>query len=80
MPVLWRQASLPFDVRKLAALLRPMGISALDLRRRGLAGDVDTLRRRLLPSRRDLVPGGPAVTVIMTRRHDQAWAFVCTSR
>ncbi|ADP83996.1 THUMP-like domain-containing protein [Pseudofrankia inefficax] len=74
------ETSLPFDVRRLAALLRTMGISALDLRRRGLAGDVDTLRRRLLPGRRELVPGGPAVTVVMTRHHDQPWAFVCTSR
>jgi hypothetical protein len=74
------ETSLPFDVRRLAAQLRAMGISALDLRRRGLAGDVDTLRRRLLPDRRELVPGGPAVTVVMTRHHDQPWAFVCTNR
>ncbi|ONH23649.1 class I SAM-dependent methyltransferase [Pseudofrankia asymbiotica] len=73
------EASLPFDVRRLAALLRGMGIGALDLRRRGLAGDVDTLRRRLLPGRRDLVAGGPAVTVVMTRHHDRPWALVCTA-
>jgi hypothetical protein len=72
------EASLPFEVRKLAALLRGMGISALELRRRGLAGDVDTLRRRLLPARRDLVAGGPAVTVVMTRHDDRPWALVCT--
>jgi len=71
------EASLPFDVRRLATLLRGMGISALDLRRRGLAGDVDTLRRRLLPARRDLVAGGPAVTLVMTRRDDSPWALVC---
>jgi hypothetical protein len=73
------EASLPFDVRRLAQLLRPMGIGGLDLRRRGLAGDVEALRRRLLPARRDLVPGGPAVTVVMTRRRGQPWALVCTS-
>jgi hypothetical protein len=72
-------ASLPFDVRRVAAVLRPMGIGALELRRRGLAGDVDALRRRLLPARRDLVPGGPAVTVMMTRHHDRPWALVCTA-
>ncbi|MBX6388310.1 MAG: class I SAM-dependent methyltransferase [Frankia sp.] len=71
------EASLPFDTRRVAAVLRGMGISALDLRRRGLAGDVETLRRRLLPARRDLVPGGPAVTVVMTRYRDRPWAFVC---
>nr|WP_238430036.1 class I SAM-dependent methyltransferase [Frankia nepalensis] len=74
------EASLPFDVRRLAALLRPMGIGALELRRRGLAGDVDTLRRRLLPARRDLVPGGPAITVIMTRHRDRPWALVCVAQ
>ena len=73
------EASLPFDVRRLAALLRPIGISALDLRRRGLAGDVDTLRRRLLPARRDLVSTGPAVTVVMTRRAERPWAFICVA-
>nr|WP_157845297.1 class I SAM-dependent methyltransferase [Pseudofrankia saprophytica] len=73
------EASLPFDVRRLTVLLRGMGIGALDLRRRGLAGDVDALRRRLLPARRDLVAGGPAVTVVMTRHHDRPWAFVCTA-
>nr|MDT0667733.1 SAM-dependent methyltransferase [Micromonospora sp. DSM 115978] len=31
--------SVPFDVRRLAALLRSYGRSAVDLRRRGLAGD-----------------------------------------
>jgi hypothetical protein len=71
------EASVPFDVRRLAALLGTMGIGALDLRRRGLAGDVDTLRRRLLPARRDLVPGGPAVTVMMTRYSGRPWALVC---
>ncbi|MCK9874502.1 class I SAM-dependent methyltransferase [Frankia sp. Ag45/Mut15] len=70
-------ADLPFDVRRLGALLRTRGIGSLEIRRRGLAGDVDALRRRLLPRRRDLVPGGPAVTVMMTRLRDQPWALVC---
>jgi len=67
----------PFDVRRLAADLRTRGIGSLDIRRRGLAGDVDTLRRRLLPRRRDLLPGGPAVTVVMTRLRDEPWALIC---
>nr|WP_308204561.1 class I SAM-dependent methyltransferase [Frankia sp. R82] len=70
-------ADLPFDVRRLSALLRSRGIGSLEIRRRGLAGDVDALRRRLLPRRRDLVPGGPAVTVMMTRLRDEPWALVC---
>ncbi|CAJ60024.1 MULTISPECIES: class I SAM-dependent methyltransferase [Frankia] len=72
-------ASLPFDVRRLAAELRGRGIGALEIRRRGLAGDVDELRRRLLPRRRDLVAGGPAITLVMTRVRDEPWAFLCTN-
>jgi hypothetical protein len=72
------QASLPFDVRRLRELLRARGAGSVELRRRGLAGDVDALRRRLAPHRSDLTPGGPAMTVVMTRVHDRPWAFVCT--
>ncbi|MCK9895058.1 class I SAM-dependent methyltransferase [Frankia sp. AgB32] len=72
-------AELPFDVRRLTAALRVRGIGSLEIRRRGLAGDVETLRRRLLPRRRDLVPGGPAVTVVMTRMRGEPWALLCTT-
>ncbi|WP_261575533.1 class I SAM-dependent methyltransferase, partial [Frankia gtarii] len=71
-------ASLPFDVRRLVGELRGRGIGSLEIRRRGLAGDVDELRRRLLPRRRDLVAGGPAITLVMTRMRDEPWAFLCT--
>ncbi len=72
-------AEMPFDVRRLTAALRVRGIGSLEIRRRGLAGDVETLRRRLLPRRRDLVPGGPAVTVVMTRMRGEPWALLCTT-
>ncbi|WP_462186010.1 THUMP-like domain-containing protein, partial [Frankia sp. CcWB2] len=72
------EAELPFDVRRIADLLRSREIGSLDVRRRGLAGDVEEIRRRLLPRRRDLIPGGPAVTVVMTRLRGAPWAFVCT--
>jgi hypothetical protein len=72
-------ASLPFDVRRLAVELRGRGIGSLEIRRRGLAGDVDELRRRLLPRRRDLVAGGPAITLVMTRLRDAPWALLCTN-
>lgn len=65
--------SLPFDVRALARLLRSCDVGALDIRRRGLAGDVDAIRRRLLPR----TGGGRAVVVVMTRKRDRPWAFVC---
>ncbi|MGF7236418.1 MAG: class I SAM-dependent methyltransferase [Frankia sp.] len=71
----------PFEVRELARRLAAEGVTALDLRRRGLAGDVDALRRRLLPARgRRAVPvGAPGRTavVVMTRLLDRPWAFVC---
>ncbi len=71
-------ASLPFDVRRLVGELRGRRIGSLEIRRRGLAGDVEELRRRLLPRRRDLVAGGPAITLVMTRLRDEPWAFLCT--
>ena len=66
------EASLPFGVKPLAAELRRLDIGAIDLRRRGLAGDVDELRRRLRPS------GTRRATVVLTRVVDKPWAFICT--
>jgi hypothetical protein len=64
--------SLPWDVRTLRATLRALGVGSVDLRRRGLAGDVDAIRRQL---RLD----GPAHAVVaMTRVRDQPWAIVCS--
>ncbi|KPM51484.1 hypothetical protein ACG83_35910 [Frankia sp. R43] len=76
--VLRVEAEMAFDVRRVAAAVRAAGIGALDVRRRGLAGDVESIRRRLLPARRQLVPGGPTMTVIMTRVRDEPWAILCT--
>ncbi|MCK9902605.1 class I SAM-dependent methyltransferase [Frankia sp. Cpl3] len=76
--VLRVEAEMAFDVRRVAAAVRAAGVSALDVRRRGLAGDVDAIRRRLLPARRHLVPHGPAMTVLMTRVRDAPWAILCT--
>jgi hypothetical protein len=44
----------------------------VDIRRRGLAGDVDDLRRRLR------LDGEHRATVILTRVLDQPWALVCS--
>ncbi|CUU60043.1 hypothetical protein Ga0074812_13473 [Parafrankia irregularis] len=76
--VLRVEAEMAFDIRRVASAVRGAGISALDVRRRGLAGDVESIRRRLLPARRQLVPGGPTMTVIMTRVRDEPWAILCT--
>ncbi len=71
----------PFEVRELARRLAAEGVTALDLRRRGLAGDVEAIRRRLLPARgrRSAPGGGPGRTavVVMTRVLDRPWAFIC---
>jgi hypothetical protein len=65
------EASLPFALKPLAAELRRLDIGAIDIRRRGLAGDVDHLRRRLRPT------GSRQATVILTRVINKPWAFIC---
>jgi hypothetical protein len=63
--------SAPWREKELAARLRGLGIGSVDIRRRGLAGDVDVLRRRLK------LPPGRAATLVMTRVADQPWALIC---
>ena len=65
------EASLPFSVKALRAELRRLDIGAIDIRRRGLAGDVEDLRRRLSAT------GSRRATVVLTRVNDKPWAFVC---
>jgi hypothetical protein len=65
------EASLPYAVKRLAAELRRLDVGVVDFRRRGLAGDVDTLRRRLRPS------GSRRATVMLTRVGDVPWTLVC---
>lgn len=66
------EASLPFSVKALAAELRRLDVGTVDIRRRGLAGDVDELRRRLRPS------GSRRATVMLTRVVNKPWTLVCT--
>ncbi len=65
-------ASLPWNHRAVAARLRELGIGAVDIRRRGLAGDVDQVRRQLKLS------GPGRATLVMTRSAGRPWALVCT--
>ena len=60
----WRQRSLP-------AWLCALDGGAVDIRRRGLAGDVAELRRALRLS------GSRRVTLVMTRVQDRPWGLVC---
>jgi SAM-dependent methyltransferase len=61
----------PWRQRQLPARLRALGVGAVDIRRRGLAGDVGELRRRLKLS------GPRRATLVMTRVNDQPWGLVC---
>jgi len=63
--------SAPWDQRGLPARLRALDIGAADIRRRGLAGDVESLHRRLRLS------GSRRATVVMTRVSDRPWGLVC---
>jgi uncharacterized membrane protein YgcG len=61
----------PWREKDLAARLRGLDIGALDIRRRGLAGDVDVLRRKLRTT------GSRPATLVMTRVNDRPWALIC---
>jgi len=63
--------SAPWDQRRLPAKLRALDIGAADIRRRGLAGDVAGLHRRLRLS------GSRRATVVMTRVRGRPWGLVC---
>ena len=63
--------SAPWDQRRLPAKLRALDIGAVDIRRRGLAGDVAGLHRQLRLS------GSQRATVVMTRVRDRPWGLVC---
>ena len=64
-------ASLPFRLKDIAVEIRAHSIGALDVRRRGLAGDVDDIRRRL-------PLGGPLrATLMLTRVSERPWAMLC---
>jgi THUMP domain-like/RNA cap guanine-N2 methyltransferase len=61
----------PWNQKQLPARLRDLGIGALDIRRRGLAGDVGQLHRQLK------LTGSRRATLVMTRVRNQPWALVC---
>lgn len=64
--------SAPWNERHFARRLRALGIGAVDLRRRGLAGDIDQIHRRLK------LQGDRRATVVMTRVQDLPWGLICT--
>jgi hypothetical protein len=64
--------SAPWHEKRFAGRLRDLGIGAVDIRRRGLAGDVDQIRRRLK------LAGAQRATLVITRVNDKPWGIICT--
>jgi SAM-dependent methyltransferase len=64
--------SMPWNEKQAARRLRELGIGAADIRRRGLAGDVELIRRRLG------LRGDGSATIVLTRREDRPWGLICT--
>jgi hypothetical protein len=64
-------ASQPWREREVAAKLRELGVGAADIRRRGLAGDVQQIHRRLALS------GDKTAVIVLTRRNDRPWSLIC---
>jgi SAM-dependent methyltransferase len=61
----------PWNQKRLPARLRDLGVGALDIRRRGLAGDVGQLHRQLK------LTGSRRATLVMTRVAGRPWGLVC---
>ncbi len=63
--------SAPWNQKQLPARLRDLNIGAVDIRRRGLAGDVEVLHKKLK------LRGSSRGTLVMTRVNDRPWALIC---
>ena len=58
---------------ELRTRLRALDIGSVDIRRRGLAGDVENLHRHLK------LRGTQRATLVMTRFEDRPWALICAA-
>jgi hypothetical protein len=63
--------SMPWNERQVGRRLRELGIGTADIRRRGLAGDVQQIHRRLG------LQGDASGTIVMTRRSGKPWSLIC---
>ena len=63
--------SAPWKEKLLTARLHALDVGSVDIRRRGLAGDVEQLHRRLK------LHGTRRATLVMTRMLDKPWSLVC---
>jgi len=65
--------SMPWHEREVKAELKRLGVGRLDVRRRGLAGDVEAITKRLKAT-------GPVHAVLlMTRLQGRPWAIICAA-
>jgi hypothetical protein len=64
--------SAPWHEKRFAARLRELGVGAADIRRRGLAGDVAQIHRRLG------LRGPGAAVLVLTRVANRPWGIICT--
>jgi THUMP domain-like/RNA cap guanine-N2 methyltransferase len=63
--------SMPWHERQAARRLRELSIGSADIRRRGLAGDVQQIHHRLK------LRGNKHATIVLTRRNDKPWSLIC---
>ncbi len=63
--------SAPWHEKRFGARLRDLGIGTADIRRRGLAGDVAQIHRRLG------LRGPGAAVIVLTRVSDRPWGLIC---
>jgi SAM-dependent methyltransferase len=64
-------ASAPWHEKRFARRLRELGIGSADIRRRGLAGDIPQIHRRLG------LRGPGSATIVLTRVADRPWGLIC---
>jgi SAM-dependent methyltransferase len=65
----------PWNQKQLPGRLRAAGAGSVDIRRRGLAGNVEVLHRQLA---RQLDPAATRrITLVMTRAAGKPWALIC---
>jgi len=64
--------SAPWHEQRFARKLRELGIGSADIRRRGLAGDVRQIHRRLG------LRGERSATIVLTRVDNRPWGLICT--
>jgi SAM-dependent methyltransferase len=63
--------SAPWHEKRFAAKLRELGVGSADIRRRGLAGDVAQIHRRLG------LRGPGAAVIVLTRVSGRPWGLIC---